>query len=111
VHDSSYSSDIIDINGHTGTTIDGVQYPDGYFGFRLMGGTGALSTRALPSSYDVQDFTFERNGYLFLDSDSGVLVQFSIDSIVGTDVPPPPPTPTCIKKNGKPFKNCPPPRR
>jgi hypothetical protein len=109
VHDSY--SDIVDINGVGGIMIDDAFHPDGYFGFRLLGGADALQSRALPGAYDLGRFMFERNGYVFIDSSSGVQLQFSIDSIVDATPVPPTPTPTCNKKNGKPFKHCPPPRR
>lgn len=87
------AEDIVNISGYP-ATVDGTTYPNGSFGFQLAsapGNTGVLASTALPTSFNVATFDAVSNlNYGWLQSDGapgGMLLQFSIDSVV---VPIPP---------------------
>ena len=100
VYDASWT-DLVDLNSNYGIMLDDTFHQDGYFGFRLLGGPDSHTGRNLPSSFDVSRYGVERYGYVYLDLQGSLLVNFTVDSIV-------PYVPACLKKNGKPFKHCPP---
>ena len=74
-------------------TVDTSIYSSGSFGFALAskhGNTGVLTGTGLPSALDVKEFDDGAIGWLNRDgSQSGTLLQFSIDSIMATPVPEP----------------------
>jgi hypothetical protein len=91
-------TDVVDISGHGGIMIDDTLYPQGYFGFRLHGDSEANTSLALPTSFDLGRYNRERYGWVH-DGNGNQLAQYTIDAVTTVG-------PTCIKKNGKPFKHC-----
>lgn len=90
------AADLVRLNSTYGIGIDEEVYPDGYFGIALYG--SGLDSLALPSSFDLERFNLAEGG-LFLNLTDGVLLDFSVDSIVAVPAP-------CLKKNGKPDRHC-----
>jgi hypothetical protein len=90
-----HANDIIDIFGFP-VLVDSDLSVDGSFGFRLMTApkvTTAINDTSLPVSYNVADFSPTQSyGWLQRDgSQSGTILQFSVDSIIDD----------CRKVNGK----------